>query len=104
MNKKISGCLPFTVVNRSVKGLGKRSEKFRTGEFRPGTAFSICTNQFHLPRNGLECLKLAKVSKMALKEMKHKFPFGTFTVEMKDYLFRPALKFSWKFSTELTEY
>lgn len=49
-----------------VKGLGKWSAKFRTGEFRPRTAFIIFTNQFHLPRNGLECLKL--VSKMALKK------------------------------------
>ena len=33
---------------------------------RPRIAFTICTNQFHLPKNGREGLKL--VSKMALKE------------------------------------
>lgn len=64
--QEISGCLPFTMVNRSVKGLGKGSAKFRTGEFRPGIAFTAFTNWFHLPRNGLECLKL--VSKRALKK------------------------------------
>ena len=42
--REISGCLPFTVVNRSVKGLGKGSAKFRTGEFRPGIAFTVFTN------------------------------------------------------------
>ena len=24
-----------------------------TGKFRPGIAFTICTNEFHLPKNGL---------------------------------------------------
>ena len=28
---------------------GKWFAKFRTGKFRPGIAFTICTNQFHLP-------------------------------------------------------
>ena len=46
------GCLPFTGVNRSVHGLGKRYAKFRTtGKFRPGISFTICMNQFHLPKS-----------------------------------------------------
>ena len=51
---------------RSVLCLVKWFEKFRTDKFRPGIAFTICTNQFHLPENGREGLKL--VSKMALKK------------------------------------
>ena len=53
---------------RSVHGLGKWYVKFRTGKFRPGIAFTVCTNcmnQFHLPENDCGGLKLA--SKMALK-------------------------------------
>ena len=41
--------------------------------------------------------------KEGFEEMKHKFPFGTFNPEKQDYLFRPMLKCSRKFSTELTE-
>ena len=62
---------------------------FRAGKFRPGIAFTICRNEFHLPENGREGLKL--VSKMALKsfeEMEHEFPFGIFHPEKQDYLFR----------------
>ena len=73
-------CLPFTWANRSVHGLGKWYAKFRAGKFRPGIVFTICTNQFHLPENGREGLKL--VSKMALE-----FLFGIFRPEKQDYLF-----------------
>ena len=38
------GCLPSTWANRSVHGVGKWFAKFRTGKFRPGIAFTICTN------------------------------------------------------------
>ena len=44
------GCLPFTWVNHSVHGVDKWFAKFRTGKFRAGIAFIICTNQFHLPK------------------------------------------------------
>ena len=47
-----------TWENRSVHGSGKWYAKFRTDKFRPGIAFTICTNQFHLPKNGHEALKL----------------------------------------------
>ena len=56
---------------RSVHSVGKLFAKFRTGDFRPGIAFTICTNQFHLPENGREGLKL--VSKMALKKWNTNF-------------------------------
>ena len=46
------------IANRSVDGLGKFNAKFRTGKFRPGIAFTICVNQFHLPKNDHEGLKL----------------------------------------------
>ena len=48
---------------RSVHGVGKLFANFRNGKFRPGIAFTFCTNQFHLPENGREGLKL--ISKMA---------------------------------------
>ena len=35
-----------------------RKLKFRTRKFRPGIAFTICTNKLHLPKNGREGLKL----------------------------------------------
>ena len=49
----LNGCLLFTWANRSVHGLGKWQAKFRAGKFHPGIAFTICTNQFHTPQNGL---------------------------------------------------
>ena len=64
-------CLPFTGANRSVHGLGKWFAKFRTGKFRPEIAFTVCTNQFHLPKNDREGLK--PVSKMALKKWNSNF-------------------------------
>ena len=57
--------VPVTWANWSVHGLGKWYAKFMTSKFSPGIAFTICTNQFHLPENDREGLKL--VSKMALK-------------------------------------
>ena len=59
-------CLPFTRSNRSVYCFCTWFAKFRAGKFRPGIAYTIGTNQFHLPKNGREGLKL--ISKMDLKE------------------------------------
>ena len=42
-----------------------------TGKYRPGIAFTICTNQFHLSENDREGLKL--VSKTALKKWNTNF-------------------------------
>jgi len=43
--------------------MGEPVAKFRTGKFRPGIAFTICTNQFHfLAESDHEVPKL--VSKM----------------------------------------
>ena len=39
------GCLPFTWANWLVHDLGNWYPKFRTGRFRPGFAFTICTNR-----------------------------------------------------------
>ena len=52
------GCLPW--AHRSVHHicLGKWYAKFSSGKFRPWIAFIICTDQFHLPKNGRESLKL----------------------------------------------
>ena len=66
------GCLPFTWADQSVHGVGKWFAKFRPGKFRPGIAFTICTNQLHLPENDREGLKL----------------FGIIHPEKQDYLFR----------------
>ena len=61
----------FTWANQSVLGLGKWYAKFRSGKFRPGIAFTICTNQFHFPKNGREGLKL--VSNLALRKWNTNF-------------------------------
>ena len=70
-NLRVTGCLPFTCANHLVHGVGKWFAKLRTGKFCPRIAFTVCTNQFHLPKNGREGLKL--VSKMALKEWNTNF-------------------------------
>ena len=60
-----NGCLPFTLANRSVHGLGKLG-------FVPELRLPLfCTNQFQLPKNGREGLKL--VSKMAVKKWNTNF-------------------------------
>ena len=60
------GCLLFTWANWSVHGLDKRYAQFRTGKFHPRIAFTIATNQFHLPKNNRADLK--PVSKMAFNK------------------------------------
>ena len=79
------GCLPFTWVNRSVHGLGNWRAKLRTGKFRPGIAFTICTNQFHLLEKDDEGLKL--VSKMALKKWNTYFLLEYSVWKKQDYFF-----------------
>ena len=84
-----SGCLPFTWANHSVHGVGKWFAILRTGKFRPGIAFTMCTNYVHLPKNGREGLKL--VSEMALKNWNtNSLPIQTF-------------RFLRKFSNETTQ-
>ena len=51
------GCLQFTWGNQSAHGLGKCQAKFRTDKFPTGIAFTICSNQFHLPNNGRESVR-----------------------------------------------
>ena len=46
----------------------------RNGKLHRGVAFAICTNPFHLPKNGRYGLKL--VSKMALKKWNTDFRLG----------------------------
>ena len=74
-------CLPFALANRSVHGFGKLYAEFRTGKFCPGIAFTICKNQFHLPKND-------RGIKDGSEEMEHKFPLGTFRQEEQDHLFK----------------
>ena len=45
-------------------------------KFRQGIAFAIGTNEFHLPKNGREGL-----TRDAISQMEHEFPFGTFRPE-----------------------
>ena len=73
------GCLPLARANHSVHGVGKWFAKFRTGKFRPEIAFTICTNQFHLPENDSEGLKTG--IKDGFEKMDHEFPFGIFHPE-----------------------
>ena len=51
---------------------------------RPGIAFTICTNQFHLPKNGQETPKLVSTT----LKMEHTFPCGAFRSEKQGHLFR----------------
>ena len=64
--------------------LGKWYAKFRTGKFRPGVAFTICTNQFHLsrPETGI------KDGFDGFQEMEHKFLLAIFCPEKQDHLFK----------------
>ena len=55
----------FTRANRLVHSLGKRYVNLFQ-DSRPGIASTISANQFHLPKNGHESLKL--LSKMTLKK------------------------------------
>ena len=61
----------FTWSNQSVHGLGKWYAKMWTDEFCAGTAFTICANQLHLPKNDREGLKL--FLKMALNKCNTNF-------------------------------
>ena len=61
--------------------------KFKTGKFRSGIAFTMYTNQLHLPKNSRERLKLVLI-KDGFEEIELEFPFGTFRPETQDYLFR----------------
>ena len=83
-----------TWASRSIHGLGKWYAKFRTGKFRSGIAFTICTNQFNLPKNDREGLN--PVSKMALKKWITDFrldiPSGK--TEQLFQMFRCSRKFS----------
>ena len=62
------GCLPFIRAKRSVH---KWYAKFRPDKSCPGNAFTVCTNQFHFPKNDREGLN--PVSKMALKKWNTNF-------------------------------
>jgi len=80
----------FTIYlgNQLVHGLGKWYAKFKTGKLRPGIAFTISTNQFHLPKNDREGLKLVTY---VFEEMENEFPFGIFRPEKQDNLFRTSV-------------
>ena len=82
------GCLLCIYIRKQV-GLrfSKWSVKFRTCKFVLGIAFIICTNQFHLPKNRGESLKL----KDSFNEMEHKFPFGTLRPREQDYFSRRSV-------------
>ena len=46
---------PFSVPYcRAWSHWANGKQKFRTGKFRPGITFTICTKQFYLPKNGSE--------------------------------------------------
>ena len=45
-------------------------------KFRHGIAFTIGTNEFHLPKNGREGL-----TRDGISQMEHEFKFGTFRPE-----------------------
>ena len=55
--------------------------KLKTGKFRAGIAFTICTNQFYYQKAGTGI-------RDGFEEMEHKFSFGTFRPGKQDYLCR----------------
>ena len=55
--------------------------EIRTGKFRPGIAFTICTSQFRPQRRKTGI-------KDGFEEMEHEFLFGIFRPEKQNYLFR----------------
>ena len=103
------GSLPFKWANRSVHDLGKWYAKFGTGKFCPGMAFTIYTNQSHLPKNDREGLKL--VSKMALKKWNTTFRLAysvrknrtTFSNFLKFPLEQPKSRISFTFQPDFPE-
>ena len=62
--------------------LNKGRQTCRLTDWINGIAFTICTNQFHLPKKGRKGLKLG------INEMEHEFLTRTFRSEKQDYLFR----------------
>ena len=88
-------------VGRSVDGLGKWYAKFRTGKFRAGIVFAICTNPFHLLRNDREGLKL--VPKKALKKWNTNFclEYSIRKNRLPFQMFRCSLKFSAEMTQEV---
>ena len=88
---KIMVSLPLIWANRSVHGLGKCYSKFRTSRFHPGIAFTIGTNQFHLPENDRENLKLIYQTWLLKKWNTISVSFGTFCLEKQDFLFRSSV-------------
>ena len=57
-----------------------------TGKFRPGIAFTIATNKFHLPKKRPR--RPEPGIKDGFEEMELEFPIGRFRPEKQDYLFR----------------
>ena len=51
-----------------------RDRKWKTFKFRPGIAYTICKNQFHLTKKRLRTPETG--IKDVLEEMEHEFPFG----------------------------
>ena len=88
-----------TIKGQTDRSTGKWYAKFRTGKFRPGIAFTNCTNQFHSPKNGREGLKL--VSKMALKKWNTNFR-SDIPPEKTGLPFQ-MFRCSWKFSAGTTQ-
>ena len=62
--------------------LNKGRQTCRLTDWINGIAFTICTNQFHLPKKDRKGLKLG------INEMEHEFLIRTFRSEKQDYLFR----------------
>ena len=71
--------------------VGQMVGKIRTGKCRPRIAYTICTNQFHLPKNGGRSLKL--VSKMALKKWNKNFHSTANRTTFSDISFSNPLPF-----------
>ena len=75
--------------------------KFKTGKFRPGIAFTMCTNQLQLPKNSRERLKLVLI-KDGFEEIEHEFFVWDIPTGKTGLPFQ-TFRYSRKFSTETTQ-
>ena len=100
LNRGFTGCLPFTWAKPVIHSLGNWTQNTGLVNFIPESRFNtICTNQFHLPENDHQGLKL--VSKMALKKWNRNFCLE-YSVRKTGLPFQ-MFRCSWKFSAGMTQ-
>ena len=79
------GCYIFRLRGQTAPvgpRIGRWHGKFRTSKFRPEIAFTICKNQFYLPKTMAQARQWYEAGiKNDFEEMEHEFAFGIFRPE-----------------------